>query len=82
MKTPVQVTPTQVRFSDKAQVALRVRARKAGIKQAHLIRLAVDELFERYPTTEELGRAYARNLATKNGSETPVSHVASHPIAV
>lgn len=79
MKYP---TPVQIRFSKRAQITLRTRAKKAGIKQANLVRLAVDELFERYPTTEALGSAYVRNLAATNGSEIPTSHVASHPVGL
>jgi hypothetical protein len=60
----VKDTPSQIRFEEPAKKKLKKRAEASGISQVDLVRFAVDQLFEKHKTTDELLAAYIRSRST------------------
>lgn len=59
--------PIQVRLEGKAKKKLSKAGTNTGIHQVDLIRLAVDELFEKYPSDKLLIEAMIRRRVARSG---------------
>ena len=73
--------PTPVRFSDSSKENLTKLQASTGLKQADVIRLAVEEIFTKYPTDDKMihaiilhrsirAKKHTANAKKKSGGST------------